>query len=643
MGRKVGEQGSFSERIPKNWSIGLVLFLVILGAYHESLPYPFLNFDDPYYIQANPYIRDLSWTGIKNIFSQPIVHNYFPLQILSYAFDYQLWNLNPFGYRLHNVLLHVLNAVLVFLLVKKIFSHLWVAFLTALFFGLHPVNVESVTWISERKNVLSMAFLLLSFLSYLYYQEESRPLRKKGFYAASLFLFSLALMAKVSAVVLPGLLFIHDFCFFRERKWKMVKDKLPFLALAFFFSILAVWVYRASGDLAGYHGGSPYKTFLAMAKVFVEYIIYLVVPYHLDHLYWIPIPQTVLERQVLLSMAAIFLLVLLAWRSYRADRFFFFWFGWFFISLLPVLNIVPLIILRADRYMYLPAIGFFYLLALGLWKISRVENKPLQLPILLLCSLLVAGPYALLTMERNKIWKDTILFWEETLKKFPESATPYRFIGALYAQRGEREKAISYYQAGLRWNPKDAQLLNGLALVHKSKKDLEKAEFLLVQAKGIDPELGDTYNNLGMIYMDRDDLEKAEKYLRSALEKDTRNAPARANLGVIYFRQGALDKAIEELEKAVALSPGSIEPYLNLALIHKEKGLLDKAKSHLQQGLDYDPQAHAALLLLGRIFLEEGKIPEARYYFTRAYKVNPQDPDTRYFLGLTAQRQATLK
>jgi tetratricopeptide (TPR) repeat protein len=643
MGRKVGGRGKFTERIPKNWSIALILFSAILAVYYESLPYPFLNFDDPYYIQSNPYIRDLSWTGIGNIFSRPIVHNYFPLQILSYAFDYQIWGLTPFGYRLHNVLLHVLNAVLVFLLVKKIFSHLWVAFLTALFFGLHPVNVESVTWISERKNVLSMAFLLLSFLSYLYYREESRPTRKNAFYATSLFLFSLALLAKVSAVVLPGFLFLYDFCFLRERKWKMVRDKLPFLALAFLFSILTVWIYRTSGDLADFHGGSPYKTFLAMVNVFVEYIIYLIVPYYLDHLYWIPIPQTVLERQVLLSMAAIFLLVLLAWRSYRADRVFLFWFGWFFISLLPVLNIVPLIILRADRYMYLPAMGFFYFVSWGLWKISRVDYKPLRLPILLLCSLLIAGPYVLLTMERNKIWKDPILFWEETLKKFYESATPYRFIGALYAQRGEKEKAISYYRAGLRWNPGDVHLLNGLALVLKSKKELDKAEALLLQAKGIDPGHGDTYNNLGMIYMDRGDLEKAEKYLRSALEKDSRTAPARANLGVIYFRQGALDKAIEELEKAVALSPGSIEPYLNLALIHRQKGLLDKARSYLQQGLDYDPKAHAALLLLGRIFLEEGKIPEARHYLTQAYRVNPKDPDTRYLLGLTAQKQATLK
>jgi type IV pilus biogenesis/stability protein PilW len=623
--------------VPKNWSLIFILFLAILGTYYASLPSPFMNLDDPQYIRDDPYIRDLSWGGIYKIFSRPIVHNYFPLQILSYTLDYQIWHLQPFGYRLHNVVLHVLNAVLVFLLLKKIFSNIWVSFLAGLFFGLHPVNVESVTWIAERKNVLSMAFLLLSLLAYLYYLEALKPGRKKGFYAAALLFFPFALLAKVSAVVLPALLFLYDLCFLRRSMREMVRDKLPFLALAFLFSVIAVWMYRQEGVLANYYGGSPYPTFLAMINVFVEYIIYLIVPVYLDHLYWTPIPQTILGRQVLLSLAVIFLLALLAWRSFRRDRVFFFCLGWFFISLLPVLNIVPLVILRADRYMYLPAIGFFYLLSWGLWKISQRGYKSIRFPLFLLCSLLVAGTYSFLTMERNKLWKDPMLFWEENLRKFPQSKWAYRHIGHIYIDRGKYDQAISFFQLRLREDPQDVILLNGLAISYKHKNELRKAEDVLAQAIRLDPKDGDAYNNLGAVYYQEGKMERARFYLQKALEVNPNHAAARDNLGAVFYSRNQLDEAIREFEKARELSPCSIEPYLNLAMAYKKKGMPDKTESYLRKGLDYVPESHPALLELGRILFEQGKIQEARDYLNRAYRIKPTDRDTRYFLQRIAQ------
>ena len=636
MGRDLQEKKKLTKLIPKDWSLIFILFLAILGTYYASLPYPFLNLDDPYYIN-NPYIRDLTWKGIYEIFSKPIVDNYFPLQILSYAIDYQIWHVQPFGYRLHNVVLHILNAVLVFLLLKKIFSHTWVSFLAALFFGLHPVNVESVTWVAERKNVLSMAFTLLSFLAYLSYSEEPGVNRRRGFYLAALFLFFLALLAKASAVVLPPLLILYDLCFLQKGKWAIVKDKLPFLILALLFSVLAVWIYRQGGYLADYHGNSPYSTFLAMINVFVEYIIYLIGPVYLDHLYRTPIPQSFWERQVLLSLAAILLMVLLAWRSFRRDRTFFFWFGWFFISLLPVLNIVPLMILRADRYMYLPAIGFFYLVSWGLWKIKQGEYRSFRLAVFLFCSLLVAGTYAFLTLERNKLWKDSIIFWEDSLKKFPQSVMPYKYIGNIYVSRGKNDLAISYFQAGLSGNPNDVILINGLAMAYKGKNDLKKAEDLLVQANRLNPMESATYNNLGTVYFQKGEMERARSYMQRALEIDPQNASAHGNLGAIFYKLNQWEEAIRELEKAMELSPGSIEPYLNLALVYEQRRVWDKADACLKKALDYVPESHPVLLTLGRISVEQGKMAEAEYYFKKAYRINPNDRGAKHFLEKIAR------
>jgi tetratricopeptide (TPR) repeat protein len=471
----------------------------------------------------------------------------------------------------------------------------------------------------------------------LSYAKEPKVNRGRGFYLAALFLFLLALLAKASAVILPPLLILYDFCFLKKGKWEIIKDKLPFLALALLFSILAVWIYRKGGYLADYHGGSAYTTFLAMMNVFVEYIIYLIVPVYLDHLYWTPTPQSFLERQVLLSIAAILLMVLLAWRSFRRDRIFFFWFGWFFISLLPVLNIVPLVILRADRYMYLPAIGFFYLVSLGLWKLNQGEYRLFRLPVFLFCSLLVASPYAILTMERNKLWRDPIVFWGESLKKYPHSVTPYKYIGGIYAHREKYDLAISYYQAGLRENPNDVILLNGLALAYKGKKDLERAEIFLVQANRLNPNDSATFNNLGTIYFEKGDLERSRSYLQKALEMNPQNAPARANLGVIFYNLKQWEGAVREFEKAMELSPGSIEPYLNLALVYEQKRDWDRADSYLKKALDYVPESHAVLFSLGRISFEQGKMPEAEYYFRKAYRINPNDGGTKQFLEKIAR------
>ena len=639
MGRNGAGEKRITEWVPKNWSFIFILFLAILGIYYQSLYYPFSNLDDPFYIHGNPYIRDLTLKGLWNIFSKPIVANYFPLQILSFAVDYRIWNIQPFGYHLHNVLLHFLNAVLVFFLLKKIFSNLWVSFFAALLFGLHPVNVESVTWVAERKNVLSLALMLSSFSAYLYYVEERRPTWKKAFYLMAFFLFLLSLLTKVSAVVLPFLFILYDLCFQKRTKWGMVKDKIPFFFLALLFSVLTVWIYHSGKYLVSYHGGSPYATFLAMINVFVEYIIYLIVPIYLDHLYWTPVPQTIFERQVLLSMAAIVLLALLAWWSFRKDRVFFFWMGWFFISLLPVLNIVPLAILRADRYMYLPAIGFFYLVSAGLWHLFRGGYRTIRLPVFIIVSFLLAGSYAYLTVERNKLWRDPIIFWEENLKKFPQSVQAYRFMGNIYLERGKYDLAFSYLQAGLQENPDSAVLLNSLAIAYKKRKDLKKAEELLLLANRLDPKESDPYNNLGVIYIQKGDMEKAKSYLQRAIQICPQHAAARVNLGVISYHSKQWEDAIGDFKKAMDLSPGSIEPYLNLALIYEQKGLADEAESYLKRSLEYNPNSHPALAMLGRICYEQGRILEAKNYLNRAVRLKPDDEKSKFFLAIIAERE----
>jgi len=207
----------------------------------------------------------------------------------------------------------------------------------------------------------------------------------------------------------------------------MIRDKIPLLLDGFPLSLITLWAYHKGEHFVPFHGGSPFINFLAMANVFVEYIICLILPVYLDNYYLTPAPKTIWEAQVLLSLAAIPLLALLAWFSYKRNRIFLFWLAWFFVSLLPVLNIVPIAILRADRYLYLPAVGFFLFIGSGFGK-GRPEEAGLFLPSLgFSWHYPGIGSYAFLTVERNHLWRDHVHLWEDNFASFPTAkglATP---------------------------------------------------------------------------------------------------------------------------------------------------------------------------------------------------------------------------
>ncbi|KPK91962.1 MAG: hypothetical protein AMJ94_06130, partial [Deltaproteobacteria bacterium SM23_61] len=394
-------------------------------------------------------------------------------------------------------------------------------------------------------------------------------------------------------------------------------------------------------QIVDFHGGSPFSTFLTMINVFVEYIIYMIIPVYLDHYYVTPFPQSLGEPQVLLSIAAVGLLLIMAWRSFRQSRIFFFWFGWFFISLLPVLNIVPIAILRADRYMYFPALGFFYFVSLALLKFGRGQNFCQRVLTVLTGTALVAGSYAFLTMERNKAWSDYVCIWENNIKKFPQNPLAYLYIGFAHVERGQFDRAILTFQFGLHENPKDSGLMNGLSVAYKAKGNLKKAEELLLELCRVDPKNAAAYNNLALIYWDMGDLEKARSLIQKTLDLDPKNIAARGNLGLYYYTQKQWEKAIQENEEVIRLSPGGyLEPYLNLFAVFVEMKQMAKAEEVLKKGMDYFPNSAQVLFQLGRLSYEQGKIPEAKYYLSRAHRLAPRDEPTNYFLRLVDQRVA---
>lgn len=624
--------GKVEEKLPP-WTNSLVLFVLFLASlavYYSSLNGDFLNIDDLHYIPENEYIHDLSLRGIYRMFSSVIVVNYFPLQILSYAIDFTLWGLNPFGYRLTNLLLHAGNGFLVYLFFRHLLQGgFWPSLIGSLIFILHPVNVESVAWISERKNLLSTFFLLLSFLSYIRYLEGTT---KRTYYAASLTFFCLSLLSKVSGVVLPLLFILYDICWTSRAKKEWLKDKIPFLVISAFFSWLAVYIYQIQKIIPEFHGGHPIYTFLTMANVVVEYILSLLVPVYLYFYYDTPIVKSVWEYPLLLSLSLLAILWALSFRWYRENRPLLFCWLWFFIPLLPVLNIIPLSILRADRYLYLPSIAYSFLLVWGIPKIFRGLGRELRW-LQVGAFFLILGFLGFVAEKQTRIWQNTFNLWSYSQKHSSGSAQVYMGLGSVALNRGQMRLAAHFFEEAVRRAPHIAEVLNNLGCIYSDMGRLEEARDLFQRALRINPQYIEPYVNMGIIYSKMGENSLAIGSLEKALKEGKSRATACNNLGVIYRRQGDLQRAIAFFREAIKANPALIQAQNNLALALNENGQVKEAIAHLEQTLDLQPRSFLTRYNLGRLYLQKGEPQRAAGYLNEALRAQPEDPQIHFYLA----------
>ena len=319
--------------------------ILIVIVYFHSLGNEFV-FDDRIYLVDNPRIKNFDAAGILAIFTTFYEWDYLPLTHLSFWFEYPLFGLDPAGYHAVNALLHLINVFLLHAVVSRLSGCRTTAFWTALLFLLHPVHVESVAWISERKNVLSLFFLLLAFRSHLLQRSRWLPL----------VLFLLACLAKTSVVIFPLLLVLTDRCFTDKPFRRSVIDKLPYFLISLVVVIVALTSHAQGGTLRPHPGGNPFFTLLSMLVVFKEYLLKLLFPVNLNIWYPNPVSRSLFQAEVLKAclVAALFAYLV---RFFRKDRVIFFGLVWYLIALLPVSHLVPIPQMMADRFLYIPSIG----------------------------------------------------------------------------------------------------------------------------------------------------------------------------------------------------------------------------------------------------------------------------------------------
>jgi hypothetical protein len=497
-----------------------------------------INWDDNDYVMENPVVRGLTLQHIAKAFSANALGNYAPLHLISYMLDYDIWGLRPSGYILTNILLHTANGLLFYFLLRRLYGgNAWV-FFASLFFLVHPVQVESVVWVSQRKNVLSLLLFLASFHFYISYKGNQQ--HTVVAYVLSVAAFGLALLTKSVVVILPVVLVLYDVCFRDERGIRrLLADKVPFLALSLTFGIVAIQSHSAQvqGGISSYHGGSLYTTTLTMLPVLFGYLRLVLWPVDLSAFYDPPV-KTGIDLAVALSAVLFTFLVLVGAFLYRKRRRLFFWYALFFIGLLPVSQIVPLVTLMNDRYLYFPMLGAAALAACAIvggsaWPDVLTSKRLIVASVV--CAVLVAV-CATLTRERVGVWKNSATLWADAVEKAPNVALTHDAFGEGLMERGRVDDAIRQYEIALSlWPDFTTQNLS----------------------TGTRNAMANTYSNLGAAYGQKGWIDGAIQYLSIAIQLNPAFAKAYFNLGNALMHKGLVDQALECFEAAVRLNPGN--------------------------------------------------------------------------------------
>jgi len=622
--RKVGRKqttshGSGPTVILKRYESLLICLLIIfstLAVYWQVKDYDFVDYDDGKYVAENAHVQQgLTSEGLVWAFTTHLASNWHPLTWLSHMLDIELFGLNPGRQHLVNLFFHILNSLLLFAVLHKMTGAPWRSGIAAALFALHPLHVESVAWIAERKDVLSTFFGMLTLWAYARY--ALRP--TIGRYLPVLVFLALALMAKPMMVTLPFVLLLLDYWPLkrfgaagsqaavkgrRHPPLRPVREKTPLFVLVAISSFVTYGVQQQSGALR------PLEAVPLGVRVFNALVSYVK---YLEKIFW-PVDLAVLypyptaldwwkgaAALLLLSALSIASVRMLRKRSYVAVG----WF-WFLGTLVPVIGLVQVgIQAMADRYTYFPSIGIFVVVVWGAADLgSKIPRAKMVLATAAAATLLLLAGAAL---NQVRYWQNSGTLFEHALAVTADNWLPHYNLACYLEKKGQNDAAAAQYLKTIRLKP-----------------DYEPA-----------------YNNLGLIIQEQGRLEEAERYFKAALDLNPDFEKARNNLGLTFEKEGRLDEAIEQYREALRIMPAYENAHFNLANSLHKKGLLDEAIMEYMTAIRLKPGDAAARNNLGIALFRKGDIDGAIEQFQAAVRMDPDFPGARINLRrvLAAKRE----
>jgi tetratricopeptide (TPR) repeat protein len=628
---------SFSRSHAPELSICLFLICVTLVAFWQVQFNEFIYLDDNLYVTENPFVQGgVTLKGTVWAFTEFYGGQWHPVTWLSHMLAYDLYGLNPSGHHLLNLLFHIANTLLLFLLFQRMTGKRWQSGFMAALFALHPLHVESVAWVAERKDVLFTFFWMLALWAYIRYAEKPTL----GRYGLIIVCFALSLMSKSMAVTLPFVLFLLDYWPLGRLKTQkilpLIIEKVPLLFLsagACLMTLLAAW---KGGAITAF---DKLSLGVRTANASISYVAYI------TKMFW-PAPLAVLYPHPLhlpfwkgvgpfLLLALITVLLALGRRKYP--------YGvvgwlWYLGTLVPVIGLIQAgVQATADRFTYIPLIGLFIIIAYGLPDILlgwRFRKTTLTLSGGLALSLLM-----IMTISQVKVWQNTIKLFSHTLKVTDRNYTIHNNLGVLFAHQRNDQEALLHYQKALEIYPRyaDAHYNLGALLARQGKDQEAMAHFY--EALRIQPNKAEAQNYLGIILVQQGKIEEAISCFGSALHANPNYALAYSNMGAALLHQGRNQEAVSYLNEALRITPrdAKVHNNLGLALVYLKRG--DEAEFHFTQALRNNPNYADAHCNLASLLSSQGRDQEAMTHYDEVLRINPQHAQGHYGLGKMLLRE----
>ena len=566
-----------------------ILYLLAIAAiacfiYFPGIKNSFTFLDDHVQVVENPFVTSLNFPSVQGMFSTFFVGMYQPITTIFYAATYSLFGLNPEAFHLMSLSVHLANCFIVFKLLRHFFTSNKLSFVLTAIFLAHPMQVESVAWISAFSNLLFSFFFLAAFWAYLKYTKEKHP----KYLALCFCLFLLSCLSKSAAVVFPILLVAYDYYVYNKIEFKSVLQKVPFLAISILFGVLTISGRETAGHLSDLS-----ETFSGMDRVFLVshsflfYPIKFLFPFQLSAFY--PYPALSDGSLLFLYYASPILVIGLLATFYflRKKRLFLFGVTWFTITIALVLQFVPFgNQITADRYIYLPVVGLLAILGFFLQKLKKSK-------LILLCSLPLVV-LSILSFQRVRIWESDQTLWQSVIKTHPKVSQAYNNLGSYALKQNNSKRAFDYFN----------------------------------QAIEIQPNYADAYSNRGNLFAQAGSSDAAMKDFNKAIQLKP-HADAYFNRANEYSKLNQLNEAISDYTKSIELDP-KVDSYTNRAFTYLKLRKIESAREDLRIAQELDSRYGRAYFLEGILEQNSGNKTAACAAFLKAVKLGEKNAKAAY-------------
>jgi len=627
------------------WIISLALIAIVFLAFGQAVRYPFVSYDDGDYVYENPNVTaGFTFRGFAWAFTHVHAANWHPLTTLSHMLDCQLYGLQPWGHHLTNVSLHAAGAILLFLALRRLTGSIWASAFVAAVFAVHPLRVESVAWVSERKDVLSGVFFMLTLLAYAHYTREKRP--AVGRYLTVLIVFGAGLMCKPTLVTLPFVLLLLDY--WPLGRWQSVKsegqrarsqwsavgslvaEKIPLFVLSAVSCVVTLYAQKqaleARLDLSFMERAGN-----AMVA-YVTYLAQMFYPVHLAVLY--PYPENGLKlAPVLLSLLFLVVISLICVRWRRRYPFLLVGWLWYLGMLVPMIGFIQVgLQSHADRYTYLPQIGLYILVTwevlewLGRWRwkygVPGITGA-IVIAVLVGCS-----------HVQTTYWQNSETLWQRALDVTSNNYVASYNLGSVLLKKGQADPARVLFQEAIRIKPDYEQAYVDMGSALMLTEQTNQAIDYYQKALQIRPDLAEGWSNLGSALLKSGHVAEAIESYRKAIAIKPDSADMEYNLGRAFASKPDWEKAIASYQAALKLQPNEAKTLNNLGVALAKSGKIDGAIEQLRAALRSNPNYPEAQYNLGGVLAHQGQSEEAIAHYQEALRLKPD---------YTAARQQLLE